>query len=317
MSPEPSRAPSGALIRPGRVEDADGIRAIMEASLATDALPGFERGDIDRALARLPADPEGVVVAETRDGIVGYVWPRHDELLVHPAHRRRGHGRALAAAGFELVRARGLPWIQLYVPPHLPASVAFANAVGLHYHSSLWLFRLRDATAVPEPAFPPEFAVRGLGDLDLETYTELANDTFADHPTPLSWTVETIRAVHALPDFDPAGVLLVTPRDEPERLVAFTRVEIGPGDDGEMEGWIALIGVRRAWRGRGLGRELLRWCVARCRAAGAVRIELAVEALNERALGIYRRDGFEPTIEWPHWIRVTGIPYPAVAATDE
>jgi ribosomal protein S18 acetylase RimI-like enzyme len=57
------------------------------------------------------------------------------------------------------------------------------------------------------------------------------------------------------------------------------------------------------WRGRGLGRELLRWGIALCRARGAERIELSVEALNERALGLYRTDGFEPTIEWPHWIR--------------
>lgn len=301
-----------AVVRPGRADDADGIRAVQEASLATDALPGFTRGDIDHAVARLRAHPEGVVVAETAAGIVGLVWPRRDELTVHPDHRRRGHGRALAEAGLELVRSRGLPWLQLYVPPHIPASVAFANAVGLHYHSSLWLFRLRDAGAVPAPSFPSEFAVRGLGDLELETWVELINDTFADHPTPLSWTVETVRAVHAMADFDPAGILIVTPRDEPERPVAFARVEVGPGDDGVVEGDISLIGVRRGWRGRGLGRELLRWGVAYCRAAGAGRIELSVEALNTRALGIYRRDGFEPAIEWPHWIRETGIPYPAV-----
>jgi ribosomal protein S18 acetylase RimI-like enzyme len=85
--------------------------------------------------------------------------------------------------------------------------------------------------------------------------------------------------------------------------VAFAKVEVGPGDDGVIEGWIALIGVLPAWRGRGLGRELLRWTVAYARAREAVRVELSVEALNERALGIYRRDGFVPTIEWPHWIR--------------
>lgn len=299
----------GAVLRPGRVSDAEGIRAVLEASLAVDGLPGFTRGDIDRSLTRLPADPEGVIVAETGAAIVGHVWPRHDDLTVHPDHRRRGYGRALADAGFDLVQARGLPWLQLYVPQHIPASVAFARAVGLHYHSSLWVFRLVDASAVPGPEFPPEFAGRGMRDDELESFVELFNDSFADHPTPVSETVAAVRTVHALPDFDPGGLLLVTPRDDPEHLIAFTRVDIGPGDDGAIEGWIALIGVRRAWRRRGLGRELLRWGVERCRAAGAVRVELAVEALNERALGIYRREGFEPAIEWPHWIRETGIPY--------
>jgi mycothiol synthase len=126
--------------------------------------------------------------------------------------------------------------------------------------------------------------------------------SFADHPTPLSWTVDTIRHVHGLPGFDPTGLLLVTPAGEPDRLVAFTRVELEPDDDGRLGGSISLIGVLPGWRGRGLGRELLRWGVAYCRSRGAARVELAVEALNERALGLYRRTGFVPTVEWPHWI---------------
>jgi mycothiol synthase len=300
-----------AAIRPGRVEDADGIRAVMEASLVVDAFPGFTRGDIDRSIARLPGDPAGVVVAELDDGIVGYAWPRHDDLTVHPDHRRHGHGRALAAAAFELVRTLGLPWLQLYVPEHIPGAVAFARSVGLRPHSSMWELRLAEGAAVPQPAFPPGFETRGLRDGELPAFVALMNDTFADHPTPVSWTEATVRTVHSLPGFDPAGRLLVAPRGEPDRPVAFTTVETGPGDDGSIEGWIALIGVLPAWRGRGLGRELLRWGVARCRAAGAARIELSVEGLNERALGLYRREGFVPTIEWPHWIRETGIPYPA------
>jgi mycothiol synthase len=303
-----------ASIRPGRVDDADAIRAVMEASLVEDAFPGFTRGDIDRSIARLPGDPEGVVVAERDGRIVGYAWPRHDDLTVHPAHRRQGHGRALADAAFELAVDRGLPWLQLYVPEHVPGAVAFAHSAGLRRHSSMWQLRLSDRIAVPEPAVPADVALRGLRDDDLPAFVELMNDTFADHPTPLSWTEATVRTVHALPDFDAGGRLLVAPRDEPGRLIAFTSVDVGPGDDGATEGWIALIGVRPAWRGRGLGRELLRWGVARCRAAGAARIELSVETLNERALALYRREGFEPTIEWPHWIRETGIPYPATRA---
>jgi hypothetical protein len=31
-------------------------------------------------------------------------------------------------------------------------------------------------------------------------------------------------------------------------------------------------------------------------------VRLSVDALNERALGIDRRAGFVPAIEWPHWI---------------
>jgi ribosomal protein S18 acetylase RimI-like enzyme len=55
------------------------------------------------------------------------------------------------------------------------------------------------------------------------------------------------------------------------------------------------------WRGRGLGRELLRWGVAELRKRGAGPIQLSVEAENDLALGLYRRTGFEPVVEWPNW----------------
>ncbi len=71
---------------------------------------------------------------------------------------------------------------------------------------------------------------------------------------------------------------------------------------GRPLGDINLIGVLPKWRGRGIGRALLQWGVAELRSRGAARIELSVEAANERATGLYRAHGFEPTIEWPHWV---------------
>jgi ribosomal protein S18 acetylase RimI-like enzyme len=62
-----------------------------------------------------------------------------------------------------------------------------------------------------------------------------------------------------------------------------------------------MVGVLPAWRGRGLGRELLRWSVEYLRGRGAGLIELSVEAANDRATELYRKHGFVPTIEWPHW----------------
>jgi ribosomal protein S18 acetylase RimI-like enzyme len=48
--------------------------------------------------------------------------------------------------------------------------------------------------------------------------------------------------------------------------------------------------------------------VAQLRARGASRIQLSVEAENDLALGLYRRAGFEPLVEWPHWSRPVRIP---------
>ena len=48
---------------------------------------------------------------------------------------------------------------------------------------------------------------------------------------------------------------------------------------------------------------LLRWSVAYLRRHGAADIELAVEAENDLALGLYLRAGFEPVVAWQHWVR--------------
>jgi mycothiol synthase len=215
-------------VRTFEPDDADAVRRIMEASLAVDAIPGFLANDIDRAMIRVVPDPGGTVVAIEDGAIVGYCTPNHDDLTVLPGARRRGHGRRLIAAASEVVGARGGDVLQLYVPPHLPASVAFAEAMGMVHRSSLWQFQLpmTAAEAVPAPAFPPEVVVRtwdDTRDVDYEAWSAFMLRAFEGHPTPMHWTPALIRHVHDAPGFDPGGVLLVADAAEPDALVAFCR----------------------------------------------------------------------------------------------
>jgi mycothiol synthase len=270
-------------VRTSRPDDLPGIRRVMEASLAVDRIPGFLASDVERAMIRIEPDHEGTAVAVEDGVVVGYVTPNHDDLTVAPDARRRGHGRRLVEAGRAIVRRRGEPELQLYVPLHLPASQAFAEAVGLRHRSSLWQFQLsaRAAATVPEPVFPPDVVVRtwdDARDADFEVWSAFMLAAFEGHPTPMHWTPAVVRHVHDQPDFD------------------------ADGPTGERFGDVGLIGVLPAWRRRGLGRELLRWGVTSLRARGAGRIELSVEAANERATALYRAHGFEPAIEWPHWV---------------
>jgi mycothiol synthase len=294
-----------AVVRPARASDEAGLRDVMEASLATDAIPGFLRSDIERALIRIVPDPAGTVVALEDGRVVGYCTPHHDDLTVHPAFRRRGHARRLVPAAIELARERGHDELQLYVPSHLPASQAFAAALGFRYRSSLWQFRLRDGHMVSEPHFPPEVVTRPFDptlDGDIDAWVAFMLAAFDGHPTPMTWTPAVIAHVNASSDFDPTAILLVAPADDPTRPVGFARIETAPDEAGAVVGDVGLIGVLPAWRGRGLGRELLRWSVTDLRRRGAKTIELSVEAANERATTLYRAHGFEPAIEWPHWV---------------
>ena len=304
---------TATAVRRFRAEDEEDVRRVMTACLSTDRIPGFVASDIERALIRIRAVPDGTVVALEDDRVVGYCTPNHDDLTVHPDARRRGHGRRLVAAARQLVLERDGPddVLQLYVPSHLPGSIAFANAVGLRYRSSLWQFELQPGRPVPPPAFPSTVRVRTWDratDTDLEAWTAFMHAAFEGHPTTMHWTPDIIRAVHDAPGFDADGVLKVFDAADPDRLVAFARIEVREEDlpAGQRIGEVGLIGVLPAWRGQGLGRELLRWCVTRLRERGAGVLELAVEAENERATTLYRAHGFEPAIEWPHWVVPVG-----------
>lgn len=297
--------PATAVVRSSRPEDVDDIRDVMEACLATDGIPGFVRSDIERALVRIVPDPDGTVVALDGGRVVGYCTPHHDDLTVHPSFRRRGHGRRLVPAALDAVQRRGHDALQLYVPPHIPGSVAFAEALGFRYRSSLWQFQLPADHPVPAPAFPADVTTRHFDpaiDTDVDAWVAFMLATFEGHPTRMTWTPSVIAHVNASPDFDPSGILLVTAVGAPAAPVAFARIETHTEETGAMTGDVGLIGVLPAWRGRGLGRELLRWGVTDLRRRGADRIELSVEAANDRATGLYRAHGFEPDIEWPHWV---------------
>jgi mycothiol synthase len=293
-----------SIVRDVRPGDEATIRAIMNAAFDVDRMPGWTHADIEIALSRLPADPIGTLVATDGGEVVGYWLPRFDDITVHPAHRRRGHGRRLVQAALIRCAERGEPELRLHVAAHLPGSMAFARSLGLAYSSSLWLLRLPRDRPVAVPVIGPDLVRRPwTDDLDVEGFVTFANAAWAGHPTPLGLTTELARLVADLPGFDPEGICLVAMASAPDQPIAFTKVELRALDAGGTKGWIGQIGVLPTHRGRGLGRMLLEWGVTYLRARGAGDVELAVEAANELALGLYRRTGFEPAAEWPHWTR--------------
>ncbi|HEX7492367.1 MAG TPA: GNAT family N-acetyltransferase [Candidatus Limnocylindrales bacterium] len=294
-----------AEVRPLRCEDEDAVRRVMRAALQVDAYPGFDAQELERELQSMLGAPEDAIVTAEGGSVCGYLYDT--DLTVHPECRRRGHGRRLFAAGMERAAGAGLNEISLYVP-FSGAGRSFAVAMGLAHKSSLWRLDLAPGAVVEEPSFPHEIAGRTFGSwVSLERFVDLLNVSFADHPSPIAWTVAQIEFAHSRPGFDPTGIFLLTPADSPHQLIGFARISLDPPEDGELApvGDIRLVGVLPPWRGRGLGRELLRWGVADLRRRGAGRIQLSVEAENGLALGLYRRTGFEPSVEWPHWTRRT------------
>jgi mycothiol synthase len=303
-------------VRPFRPQDEGALRRVIEAALEFDAFPGFTAWDLDGELASILGDPDGAAVAVDDGVLCGHVYPRGHDLTVHPELRRRGHGRRLFAAGMEIVARAGEDEICLFVPS-TGAGPEFAASMGLAYRSSLWRLVLSPDAAVPSPAFPGDVVGRTFGDwIPLAQFVDFLNHSFAGHPSPISWTIGQVEYAHRRPGFDPTSILLLAPTDSPERPIGFARIALAPPEDGgggPRVGEVALVGVLPQWRGRGLGRELLRWGVAQLLARGAGHIQLTVEAENELALGLYLRTGFEPAVEWPHWTRSVATRVPPEA----
>jgi ribosomal protein S18 acetylase RimI-like enzyme len=81
-------------------------------------------------------------------------------------------------------------------------------------------------------------------------------------------------------------------------LIAAAAAQEAPGG-----GYVAELGVRRAYRGRGLGRALLLESFERLRAAGRVAVVLHVDANSETgADGLYRRVGMREQRMYASWL---------------
>lgn len=296
-------SPTGtAAIRRFQPGDGAAIREIMERSLATGEQPGSTHHQIVTMLGGLEVDPSRFFVADDDGRVVGFVGRRFNLLVVHPAERRRGHGTRLLEAALADVRQAGETELSL-ASFGRPEPEAFLTRHGFAYAHSLWLLSLPPDQAVPTPEVPADLILRQLRrDENIGSYVALINTSFADHPTPLAVDEALVRHVHAQPDFDPTTTAVVTPRDEPERPIAFCRTGL-IRENAVLIGDIHLLGVLPAWRGRGLGRELLRWGIHRLRDGGATTLILTIEARNERALRLYERHGFERVQEWPQWTK--------------
>lgn len=285
-------------LRPG---DADAILAASLAAIERGELEGISRHFLGESAERLRHEPRLGAVAIEGDRVVGWVVPRHDDLTVDLPYRRRGHGTRLVAAGRLLEAAAGHDELRLHVPRRAGVE-AFARAAGLAYQSSLWRLRLDPEVLQEPPRFGNDVVVRWIEPgADDASFTELVNTTFRDHPSPIEVDLATIRRVHAERSFDPSSILLVARADDADRAIAFCRVGTYRDDDGRLAGEVKLVGVRSEARGRGLGRELVRWGIDACRERDAVDVYLSVEGRNRGAIRLYESLGFRQDVEWPHW----------------
>jgi mycothiol synthase len=289
---------------------ADAVR-LREANLE-DAAPIAE---LCNALsARLYGDPDvseaevtrwfampdlGRFVAEQGGGIGGYVDVDRRaggqfaiDARVHPDLWGSGVGDSLLAVAESWARDRAVAGDVLRGFVAEPEQEVRWALVGRGYRPVRHNFhRLTDITepqAAPE--WPEGIALRPYDPEGDEKRVYEANmESFADHwdfhPIPYDeWRRRSTEAE----GYDPALWLL----SEDDGEVAGISLNYWHFSGDPTIGWIGVLGVRKAWRRRGLGLALLRHSFADFRGRGATRVALGVDAENTTgAVRLYERAG--------------------------
>jgi GNAT superfamily N-acetyltransferase len=130
------------------------------------------------------------------------------------------------------------------------------------------------------------------------TIGEAFEDHWDNHPLPFDewWRLRT-----GDPDFDISWWFTV--RQGEETVAAMRNV---PARNGGV--YVASLGVRRAWRGRGLAKALLLHTFARAYEAGFRRITLGVDASSPTgATALYRGVGMTTELESAVWEKKPGV----------
>lgn len=318
----------------------DAVRDLLDAVTAHDGISPLDEaarlalvgGTAQHLLSPVDfgngTDHAGRAAAEAADegALAGYVSVLEDgtvQGMVHPEHRRRGHGTALLRAALALRPDAGV-----WAHGALEASMAFLSAAGLHEtRRLLTLHRPLDA-AHPVPTVPaPTLEGLRLDTFDVERdadrWLEVNAHAFADHPEQGALTRSDLDQRMAEPWFDPEDLLVARVDDE---LVGFVWVkqeapvgtadaddssDNGAGRDSRDNGAgrdnpasrdsqnvvpqdaeIYVVATAPSVQGRGVAGYLLATALERLHEAGVPGVELYVEADNTPALRLYEAWGF-------------------------
>jgi mycothiol synthase len=203
------------------------------------------------------------------------------------ADKGRGLGTEIVERGEKFARTEGANKILAGVPEPDAAARELFESHGYQEVRRFYEMAIELTEEPSQPVLPDGLVVDELHDDEYGRFYEALNEAFAEHwewhPTPYDEWLELRRGQHR----DEHGPVWFVVRDGAE-LAAVTRNDANVAGGG----YVGAIGVRPAWRGKGLGKALLQRTFAEFWHRGTTRVTLDVDAQNETgAVRLYERVG--------------------------
>ena len=206
----------------------------------------------------------------------------------------------------EVVLADDAAFAQVLLPPRARAAAdAFVQAGYRHLARLIYLRRdLSDvAQAVPAPP-AGELSWPTLAEFDEQQLGQVIADTYVDsHDCPallgLRPMVDVIAGHKSSGIFRPQWWWMPTLDGECAGCVL-----VNEAFDVEATAEVVYLGVRPAWRRRGIARAMIRHAIVVAASEGMKALHLAVDAANTVAAKLYRQQGFREIQQKDAYIRV-------------
>lgn len=275
-----------------QVEEGTSIAELQQEFSA----PGF---DVARDM-QLWQDSEGYLIGYGEIWIPGASGDGFLRFHVHPDWRNQRLARQIICWAEtrlkQVAQERRIP-ANLYVSPRDSQIDQIAALESYGFTTTRYFFSMGRSLnePLPEPQLPAGFTLRhGVTKQEVGAWVEMHNQSFIDHWNHHEMTVE--ERLHEVSDaeYQPELDLVAIAPDSTFAAYCYCCIrERNNARTQRNEGWIAILGTRRGFRRRGLGRAMLLSGLHRLKQAGVEAARLGVDAENPSgALRLYESVGF-------------------------
>ena len=213
---------------------ADGVRPLNE-----HVMLHLRHGGDEPTRNLIARDEAGTIVGYAHLDITDAVAGPSAELVVHPLHRGRGHGRALVEQALLTADANAprpthaaRPRLRLWSHGSHRSARELASRMGFSTVRELWQMRRSLYSPIPDAEFPPGVTTRTFEPgRDEAAWLALNARAFADHPEQGTWDADDLAQREAEDWFDPSGFFLAE-RDGDAGAAASDGARAASSDDG-------------------------------------------------------------------------------------